>query len=241
MIAECKRDGKVISGGFNGPGFDPIGTEGPYTETFMSRPESKTAWTSQGFNGNPPEGKYVGYAYCSSKLPKPVMFEDSTTLTPEEQGSVSVSCEAGQEAVSGGFGPGEPQPPSGQFVYPFSSYRSSEDEWTAAGRNNDDISRDLTVYVLCAKQPIGLKQRSKTVPTGNNENAVGVAKCRRDQLAVSGGFIGLYEASPDRSSYVFESRRKGRAAWKASAGAYTEGDDVPWEVQVLCAPKSKLG
>ncbi len=238
-IAQCEGDDYALSGGFAAPGLDPIGTEGHYIHVFASGRDSVSAWEAQAFNGNPPTGDFTVYAHCSDAI-GPLASADATESLPAQSfGSVDASCpEPGQKAVSGGFGPGEPDFNTGEFVYPFESRRVDSNTWRASASNNDDVARDLEAYVYCTDQNLGITPAQEDSKKKDNKIISAKARCARGQTAISGGFDGVNNDA--KTTILFESRRKGARAWQASSASYTDGPKVKWKTFAYCVKSSKL-
>jgi hypothetical protein len=234
----CDRGTKAVAGGFDGPGFDPT-FDGPYLVTFKSMRVSKREWTAVGSNFGDAVGELVSYAYCTDAVPRLKSKTKTTTIDPQENGSVSVKCPRGGEAASGGFiGEIAPDDDSGNAVYVFESRRVGKRTWKVSGFTEDDDPRTLTAIAYCAKDKLGLKSSSARTSTTLDETTLSKqAKCKKGTRVVSGGFSGTFDRPNIDLVDIFESRRAGGRKWVASTGANSLTNQVDWSVYAYCAHK----
>jgi hypothetical protein len=143
---------------------------------------------------------------------------ESTTVSFE--GSVTPKCGKGTKAVSGGFD-SVASLPDDVRVLPYESRRVGGRKWTTSARNIGSNPGVLTGFVYCADRK-GIKQRSDTVAfsasasrtpaarRGTAFETAAVAKCKRGETVLSGGF-----SSPgdDQVAFPVESRRLSKREW----------------------------
>ena len=236
--AKCKQGTKAVAGGFDGPGRAGGFDDGNYVMPFGSERESKREWSTFGVQYFDGGGDLVTYAYCSDDFPKLKAVRDTTTIVAGDTGSATVSCPPGGEAVSGGFT--TDYRGDGANIYTHTSRRQGRREWLVEGFNLLGNATKLTAIAYCAKDRLGLKQKSATANADSGEVASATAKCKRKQRAVSGGFEGTWFDQPGETTEIAESRRKGKRGWEASTSAFTTSPPVPWEAFVYCIDKKEL-
>jgi hypothetical protein len=246
--AKCKKGLRAVSGGFDGPGFVADG-DGPYQIPLTSLRESKRKWTGSAVDDGD-GGPYTVIAVCSDELPKLKQKAESTTIPEDEDdiGTVSVKCPRGGEAVSGGFVPEVLDADGNDFNFVTESRRTGKRSWKVSAYNNSGDPLELTAFVYCAKEKIGLKTKSATAETDESDvNIDAKAKCRKGQRAISGGFTGTLQADPDTFSrevfsQPFVSRPAGKRGWLAGIGAYPDMGFVDeLKTFAYCLKKEKKG
>ncbi len=133
-----------------------------------------------------------------------VQFDDFEAGDPFEEGTAT--CKRGQRAVAGGFFD-QPDDPT-VFVLPLDSAREGKRGWRHRAGGNEGAS--ATAYVYCDKHGPKLKTKSASAVLGDMEEepTTIVARCRRGQEAVSGGFD-----MPDTEALVTSSKREGKRRW----------------------------
>jgi hypothetical protein len=236
--AECKRGFTAISGGFDGPAFRAEG-DGPYQIPIESRRQSKRAWTSTAYNDGT-AGEFVVFVNCSDELRKLKTRSSSETIAGGDAvGRATARCPRRAEAVSGGFDAGVDDTDGDALVFVFESRRRGKRAWSVSGQNNANEPLDLTAFAYCAKRKLGLKTRSSEVTTDvDSSEPSATARCKRGQMAISGGF----EANPEVFAQPFESRRSGKRGWVASMGAYPSDEfDATLTTFAYCLKKEKKG
>jgi hypothetical protein len=135
--------------------------------------------------------------------------EKSTTFTisgDEEPSEGTATCKRGQEAVAGGY-----------FVEPaefgtplvFDSTREGKRGWTTELFQSE--AGEATAYAYCDKREPGLKTKTASEKlSGSFDTESVVARCKRGQEAVSGGF-----EAPFTELTVLASKRAGKRSWEA--------------------------
>jgi hypothetical protein len=247
--AKCKRGLRAVSGGFDAPGFVADG-DGPYQIPLTSLRDSKRKWTGSAVD-DADGGPYRVIAVCSDELPK-LKQKSATTTIPEDEddiGTASAKCPRGGEAVSGGFVPEIADAAGSDFNFVTESRRTGKRGWQVTAYNNSSEPLDLSAFVYCAKEKLGLKTKSATTETSSTEdvNISTKAKCPKGHRAISGGFRGTLQADPDTFSrevfsQPFVSRPVGKRGWLAGIGAYPDPGFVDeLKTFAYCLKKEKKG
>jgi hypothetical protein len=246
--ATCKRGLRAVAGGFNGPGFVADG-DGPYQIPLTSLRESKRKWTGSAVD-DADGGPYTVIAVCSDELPK-LKQKSATTTIPEDEddiGTTSAKCPRGGEAVSGGFVPEIADADGSDFNFVTESRRTGKRGWQVTAYNNSSEPLDLSAFVYCAKEKLGLKTKSAATETSStNVNISAKAKCPKGHRAISGGFRGTLQADPDTFSrevfsQPFVSRPADKRGWLAGIGAYPDPGFVDeLKTFAYCLKKEKKG
>jgi hypothetical protein len=243
--AKCKKGLRAISGGFNGPGFDSSGSEGPYQIPLTSQRDSKREWSSSAYDDGD-EGEFINYVKCSDELPKLKAKTATETVANGERGTATAHCPKSGEAVSGGFVAGIDDVAGDSVVYVSESRRAGKQGWRVAGLGSID-PLDLTAVAYCAKHKVGLRTRSAGTESGvHSANLSAKAKCKQGERALSGGFSGTLEGAENGDFDVFtqpyESRPTGRRAWQASGEIYPDpGFTAEVKAFAYCLEKEKKG
>jgi hypothetical protein len=234
--AECRRGTRVVSAGFDGPGFAAAGA-GPYVITTGSLRMSSRRWRTFGQNLGGDRGDLVSYAYCSEELPRLKAKERHEQVAAGEGGSATARCGRGREAVAGGFGL-DFSSHLHEGIFVVTSMRAGARGWRVRGYNSEQVPRSFAVIVYCAAERVGLRTRD-AAPTHSKTSAMisSKARCHRNEVAISGGFRGTLDGEQDLT-LVFQSKRASRRGWRASAGAYpSDGGSVKLNAQVYCLGK----
>jgi hypothetical protein len=235
--AKCKPGTKVVSGGFDAPGFD-LSAIGPYVQALASRRTAKKKWTVDAYNAGDSGGESVTLAYCANSLPKLKARSRTRTIGELEADTVRAKCPKGGEAVSGGFIAGEG---ASDPIYPYMSRRNGDRTWTVRAFNGGNAN-ELTAIAYCAKRQLGLRREvGETFFTEPEAISSATARCDKGFKAISGGFVGVTDAG-FFETYPFRSRRSGGRTWTGAAATYVDGMDAGarWEVYAYCLKKEKL-
>jgi hypothetical protein len=224
--AKCKRGFRAVSGGFDGPGFSAEGAGAPYQIPIDSLRESRRAWTSSAYNDSSEPGDFVAFVNCSDELPKLKTRSATVTIANGDAGTATARCPRRGEAIGGGFAAGVANTDANALVFVSESRRNGKRGWAVSGDNQSGMNAgealDLTALAYCAKRKVGLKTESAMEATDAAISELSAkARCKRNQVAVSGGF----SSNPEPFSRPFESRRAGRRGWVASIGAYPSPED----------------
>jgi hypothetical protein len=225
VTAQCKRGTKAVSGGYEGE----IDTDpGPIFIPAESRRDGGGGWTATAFNFSVTEGILTGFAYCRDQDVK--SFSESTTLAEGESDTVVATCPRGMNAISGGFD-GEFEL-GGSTIAPNVSRKLGKRSWEVSARNPQEAGT-LTSQVNCYEgKALRTKEAVETID--DDPTATAIAKCKRKQRVVSGGFAQdpLTESGP----FAYESQKQGRRTWRVSVFA-----SVPTEftAYAYCEKKKK--
>ncbi len=143
ITATCKRDEKVLSGGY---AFVSSGLGvGEIQESF--RADSRS-WSIKGFNVSANQVLMLAFANCVAKQKAPKLTTEQNAVRFNDEGdtTASVDCGRGRYALSGGF-----RIPDPAGLVP-ESMRDGTSGWrvTAGGISGRDD--DLTVLAYCARR-----------------------------------------------------------------------------------------
>ncbi len=163
VVASCPRGSKVVSGGFDAPGFSR--QNGPRVLALTSKRVGKSRWRVEGFNipgesgGSPPQGDgpgvLISYAYCVRRGPALVTRPKRVKVPPGGFRAAVVRCPRGTRALSGGFDGNLAFSPSPRAAGTVTSKRLGARTWRFAALNVADsaLSARLTAYAYCARKP----------------------------------------------------------------------------------------
>ena len=104
--------------------------------------------------------------------------------------------------------------------------------------NNDDVEREFEAVALCTNENLRITDEADSIKKKNNKVVKAIASCPKGRAAISGGFDGM--VTEERSTTLFEARRRGARTFQASAAAYTEDAKVKWRAFAYCVPSNKL-
>jgi hypothetical protein len=224
VAAECKRGTKPLSGGFEDRVFEP--GPGSRLYAYTSKKVGRN-WETAGFNYGGGDATLVSYAYCQkgAKTKTRSASIDVDGFGPiTGVGTTTARCKQDERAVSGGFE--DPNfdtihPPDGSRVIPFSSRKRGSRGWEVSAQNNSADSGTLLVRVYCAEGK-RVKTRSNELELDLGETNSVVARCKRRERAISGGFAGEFDPS-GTGPYVltYGSQKLGARKWEVSG--YNDG------------------
>jgi hypothetical protein len=228
----CRRGTKAISGGFDSH-YAPDGTLG-FFEPNQLRRTSRREWTSAALNNSLEDRDFTAYAYCRDQKLK--TRSATTSVAPNELGTVTAKCKRGQKAFSGGFALSEfdSSDPNSPIMVATRSLREGKRKWTASAYNipNDVATMpkagDLSVYVYCRKgKAPNARRAAEALAPSQFDSAE--ATCKRSQRVVSGGFDLKSDFQTTRA-FVMASRKVGKRSWEIAAlnGATTEHSIVAY-------------
>ena len=241
VAPKCTKRARAVSGGFDGPGFNPDISEGPRVRPLATERRSKREWSTTGINeGFGDAGDLVGYAYCEKRkdFPRLKRVAATTSVPAEETGSAIAKCPRG-EAVSGGFRTRPDQLTGAHVMFAFESMRDGRRSWKASAYNVGPSTTAITTYAYCARKKLGLKERSAEVAADGAPGAfpqlTATARCKRGARAISGGFTGA-DDSPDIPRFApFRSVRQRDGGWRAAAQTFLPvGTSVEWTAIAYC-------
>jgi hypothetical protein len=157
---------------------------------------------------------------------------ESTTLSADEQDTVTAKCKRGTKAVSGGFD-ADLEFDRNPLVVVYGSHRDGGRKWSASAYNaGGPDSGSLTSYAYCRDAKV--RARSSETTLEGNETGSATARCPRGTKVFSGGFENPeFGESQDVAILPFESRKTGRREWTVSATNLADGDGT-LVVHVYC-------
>jgi hypothetical protein len=245
--AKCPKKTKAVAGGFTTPSYDPNGA-GPAVNPFESRRAGKRRWTASGHNGGVSAGTFKVFAYCDKRPGKVKAKSAEAVADSGENGSATATCGGLRRSISGGFTTAlESMFDSPQIEPFFASHRVGKRKWMAAGEQGvGGQPARLDALVYCGKPDQRLKAKSKQTTIGSFDTGSVEVKCPHGSRAISGGFstpeFAPVGGPPGPRVSAYESRRKGKRAWKVSGHNGAAADPGVLEAFVYCekgAPKLK--
>lgn len=238
--ATCKRGTKAVSGGYQTAGVDP--DEFVFMVVDASQRDGGRKWTSSAFSAS--ASSLTSFAYCRDEKVK--SRSTSTTLAAGgETDTVTAKCPAGTKVVSGGFEADEIDLDAATTprIINERSRKLGKREWEVRSFNNSgDASGELTAQVNCRDaKALKTKQESEVVSfsgpgVGQDVEQV-VAKCKRKQRVVSGGYTAPPAGDPGGVN-IRESRKVGKRQWQVTATAEVENSE-PVTAYAYCEKKQK--
>lgn len=209
---ECGRRQRVVSAGFDAPGWDPSGARISVWESVKQGPRG---WRTSGDNFSPSvAGDLVGYAYCERGGPRLRRRTDSVAISATEV--ATARCEAGERLVSGGFTVPDLEDNS---VTVSRSHKVGQG-WEAAARVSSGPVMTLVAHAYCSERAPRLRVVEATTSVAGSTRGFARATCPRGRPLVAGGFVA---SEPPDSMTVIRSRRAGRKRWQVGAHALGGG------------------
>jgi hypothetical protein len=212
VTARCAKGTKALSGGFE---TEWNGQSPPRLDVNRSGSSGKRKWTSQAFNSTTVAGDLSSFVYCR-KADKVARVTDTVPSPVGLSVTATAQCPPGTRVISGGFAGSptdavEPTP----VLYISESRRATKRTWEVSAFGNGSEPAELTAIAACAKGP-KLKERSDSALVGSDigaeESAELLARCKRKERVVSGGF-GSPDGSEDSTPQVMTSKKQGRRGW----------------------------
>jgi hypothetical protein len=235
--AKCKRGTKAVSGGFeSGFALTKANVIFPFESRGLGR-----SWTTAGVNGGTAAGTLTSFAYCrDARLKDKSKSIDIAGAVPGEiePGTVKAKCPKGTKAFSGGFQgefSGLSLPAS--FVIAYASRKLGKRRWSVSGAGIGDVPAELTAHVKCGKGP-ALATRQATDEVGNGiiaDTEEIVARCKRSQRVVSGGFASSVPLGA--AGLFYASRKQGKRNWLVEVEAGPSLEDVDVTAYAYCEKK----
>jgi hypothetical protein len=224
----CDRGTRAISGGFE------TNADVNLRQIYVNASElgGRRRWTVGAHNFSPNDALLTAFAYCRDERTK----ARSKTFQVEGAGDVTAtaSCGRGKQAISGGF-----RDLSGADARPtiaYESRRASKRKWTVTASNTDGEPGRLQAHVYCRKGGDGLRaaERRETFPSPGPVDGDVIARCRRDERVLSGGFTSDTVPLPGKGQTVqiTASRKVGKRKWRVSVAAI--GTAVTVTVHAYC-------
>jgi hypothetical protein len=226
VTAKCKQGQKAVSGGFQAP-LPSSAEEDPVIVPYASHKQGGGKWALGARNFGGAAGQAKAFAYCRDGK-RLVKKSSSITIPPEGAiGSVTVSCDRGSKAISGGFEHADFELGTIELLA-YESRRRGARKWIVSGVNVESDPAILTGYVYC-RDGDGLKKASKSAPAGPSifemdSDVVGsgktTARCEKGERVVSGGFDNP-DFDQDRQSgpqlFPTVSKKKGGRKWTVTS------------------------
>ncbi len=201
--AACKPGTKAVSGGFE---FVPSEPSPFLLHPNASVREGGRKWASAGTNFTDDPVALISYAYCRDQ--KVDSVSETIELDPDTDASLTATCPAGTKAVSGGF---VAEGDDDTVVFVRASHKQGKRSWIVIAISFGTDPGTLRAQVNCHDGK-KLKTRSQTETASGIEEVDAVAKCKRSQRVVSGGFETenfVFKGGP----FVHASRKQGRRRW----------------------------
>ncbi|MGE5236590.1 MAG: hypothetical protein ACM3O7_09595 [Acidobacteriota bacterium] len=150
----------------------------------------------------------------------------STTIAPQQNGTVTAKCSSGSTAVAGGFAaPGlDPTADTGPAILTYASARPADGKWQASGHNFNRPAPPpakgvpgagpLVAYAYCDKHDPSVSVRGDSTTVDGGGHASLEPTCPHGSEAVSGGFQSDTPGTDGLTDYAYASKRVGDQAWK---------------------------
>ena len=221
--AKCPHGRKVISGGFDNPGFKDLEPGNPGIFAYASHRSRGRKWTVGGQNDNDGAGTLVAFAYC--RRVKSLATRSAGAIVPNtgmQHGTATARCPNGQRPISGGFDNPDFSEDGGAGFFPYVSKKAGRRGWTVSAELFRPAPAKLKVFVYC-RSIGGVKKRSAsaTVPSTGSQTATATARCRDGETLISGGYLTTSPEFPGGSVgpdlWYYGSHKVGRRGWKVSA------------------------
>jgi hypothetical protein len=214
VTASCKRGTKAFSGGFELVAPDPsalfpIASAG----NFGNEPlYAARRWTSAGVNLGDDPATLTSYAYCRKDYGGWGVLSGhlkEIQLDPLAEVSLTDRCPSTfGKFISVGF---EAEYDEDTSVFIRSSHRQGKFGWAVGAKAFGSDPATLFAQYSC-RAFTKLRKRTKTETASGADPDSAVAKCKRGQRVVSGGF--KTENFPSEGGpFVYASRKQGRRGW----------------------------
>jgi hypothetical protein len=224
VTADCDPGTKAVSGGFETEFDFAGGTVFAVVDSLRQGARSWTATAQNFFSGNP--APLTSFAYCRDEKVK--SSSEDVDLEVGEDDTVVATCPSGTKALSGGF--------DGEFddsvVLPQISRKLGKRKWEVTGIDYVEPD-DLTAQVNC-REGRALRTKQATATVDNDNTATAIAKCKRRQRVVSGGFA--QDVPVKGGPFTYESRKAGKRRWRVSTWANFPTDITAY---AYCEKKKK--
>ena len=221
--AKCPHSKKVISGGFDNPGFNDTTPGNPGLFAYASHKTGSRRWTVAAQNDNDGAGTIIAFAYCRNAESLKTRSASATVPnTGTQHGTATARCPQGQKAVSGGVDNPDFGTDGGAGFFPYVSKKSGGRGWTVSVELFRPAPATLTAFVHC-REGEGVKTRSvsATVPASGSFTGTATAKCKPGETLISGGYS---TTSPENAGgggspdlWYYSSHKAGRRGWTVSA------------------------
>ena len=231
--AKCPRGKKVISGGFNNPGFADLTSGSPGLFAYASHKSRGRRWTVAAQNDNNGAGTEKAFVYCGNADSLSTRWVSATVPNMgTRHRTLTARCPRGSQAISGGFdNPGFTED-GGAGFFPFVSKQYRLRGWRVSVELFRPAPATLKVFAYCrASGGVQTRSASATVATTGSQTASATASCKPGERLISGGYSTTSEQFPGGSIgpdlWYYGSHKSGRRGWKVSAfhngGAVEDG------------------
>jgi hypothetical protein len=221
--AKCKQGTKAVSGGYVTP---PDTPDGLGAEAHESRRVGSKKWTTSTYNSGTGEN-LTSFAYCRDEAIRVATAQVGIAAQQPgfppllDTGSATAKCPRGTKVVSGGFDNPDfdfQGGSTGTNIRPYEMRKVGKRRWKVSASNRSNNAGTLVAYAYCHDgKALKTKRVSKSlVLKPGAPRATAIARCKRSQRAVSGGFSSAQPADFG-GPFVTESRRKGKRKWVVSA------------------------
>jgi hypothetical protein len=221
--AKCSPGERVVSGGFDNPGFGDTTPGKPGLFAYASHRSSRREWTAAAQNDNDGVGKLVVFAYCRRTGSLEARSASATVPSNGTQhGTATARCPSGSQAISGGFDNPGFSTDGGAGFFPYVSKRSGGRGWRVSVELFRPAPAKLRVLVYCSATE-GVKERSASaeVPATSSFTATATAQCKPGERLLSGGYATTSVEFPGGAIgpdlWYYRSRKSGRHGWTVSA------------------------
>jgi hypothetical protein len=220
--AKCPRGTRVVSGGFDNPGFDDLTPGNPGIFAYASHRSPHRKWTVGAQNDNDGAGKMVAFAYCRNT--RSLKARSASTTVPNTgagHGGTTARCPTGLRAVSGGLDNPDFTTDGGAGFFPYVSKKVGRRGWNVKVELYRPAPAKLRVFVYCRARGVKTRSVSSIVPSTGSQAATATAKCRRGETLISGGYATTSSefdgggSGPDL--WYYSSHKAGRRGWTVSA------------------------
>lgn len=167
------------------------------------------------------------FSACNSTSVGGVSITDRSnpiTIASKQIGSVTASCQQGEQMVSGGYGVAAEAylQPINSVAYPLdlypviASYPSSPTSWTVTVRNRSSSSTTVTAHVECVSTSVGIQLANAL---GDIDSSQVTASCPQGTQRTGGGWqvSNIYEVSAIGVVTILNSSATGPNNWSVSA------------------------
>jgi hypothetical protein len=219
--AVCEPGTNVLSGGFelipgDASAVSPIASTHKTLEGRPYHHPIPRKWKAAGINLGDAPAAVRSYAYCRDwriNLPRsaaePTSFSTGGTPTPvpDEEEEVRIPLGCTDAVIAGSF-----EARRGTSAFVRASYRGKRKwRWIVIARATGADDAQLRAFTIC-EDGKALKKRTKTETASGGDPVDAVARCKRGERVVSGGF--QTEHFPgDGGPFVYASRKQGKRGW----------------------------
>jgi hypothetical protein len=212
--AVCERGTRTISGGFE---LAPSQAAALFPTASVGRTPGRSfleplprRWMSAAVNLGEDPASLTGYAYCRdlSELDETGWSRSRLGLAPSQEKRVRQRCgPSGGQAVSGSF---KTPHAENRSVSVRGSHRVGKHVWVVIMKAVGTGVAGVSATGYCRNEKVREMTETKVASGGDVDRAV--ARCKRGQRVISGGFQTENFAS-EGGPFVYASRKQGRRGW----------------------------